>query len=222
MKIKKEPQCSSGQGKQKIIIIHSAFTLIDIISNFDKNRLLMGVCKINAVSQKLQHFSFNQHFPRSTIIYCLKSSNETMPVCWMGGCSVPCPARPQTKVFGKLARSSYMYTLIKTFSLFRWSHHGFVSFVLTYQLKRVKNSKSLMYHIWLVPSERWDHGLMWLQIVPLHQPDFASWDLISFLWSRHNSATGCKIVKTGTVYLYSISLLAEILSQPHCIIINIL
>lgn len=116
MKIKKEPQCSSGQGRRrtKTIIIHSAFTLIDNITNFDKNGLLMGVCKIYAVSQKLQHFTFNQDFPRSTIIYCLKSSNGTVPVCWMGGCSEHCPARPQTKVFSELVRSSYMYTLIKT------------------------------------------------------------------------------------------------------------
>lgn len=116
MKIKKEPQCSSGQGRRqtKTIIIHSAFTLIDNITNFDKNRLLMGVCKIYAVSQKLQHFTFNQDFPRSTIIYCLKSSNGTVPVCWMGGCSEHRPARPQTKVFSELVRSSYMYTLIKT------------------------------------------------------------------------------------------------------------
>ena len=80
MKIKKEPQCSSGQGRRqtKTIIIHSAFTLIDNITNFDKNGLLMGVCKIYAVSQKLQHFTFNQDFPRSTIIYCLKSSNGTV------------------------------------------------------------------------------------------------------------------------------------------------
>lgn len=139
MKIKKEPQCSSGQGRRqtKTIIIHSAFTLIDNITNFDKNRLLMGVCKIYAVSQKLQHFTFNQDFPRSTIIYCLKSSNGTVPVCWMGGCSKRCPARPQTKVFSKLVRSSYMYTWLKPFFLFRWWHHGLVSFILTYQLKRV-------------------------------------------------------------------------------------
>ena len=105
MKIKKEPQCSSGQGRRrtKTIIIHSAFTLIDNITNFDKNGLLMGVCKIYAVSQKLQHFTFNQDFPRSTIIYCLKSSNGTVPVCWMGGCSERRPARPQTKVFSELA-----------------------------------------------------------------------------------------------------------------------
>lgn len=138
MKIKKEPQCSSGQGRRqtKTIIIHSAFTLIGNMTNFDKNGLLMGACKINAVSQKLQYFTFNQDFPRSTI-YCLKSSNGTVPVCWMGACSEPRPARPQTKVFSKLARSSYMYTLTKTLSLFRWSHHGLVSFILTYQLKRV-------------------------------------------------------------------------------------
>ena len=81
-----------------------------------------------------------------------------------------------------------------------------------------KNSKSLLYHIWLVPSERWDHGLLWLQSVPLHHPVHEK-DLISFLWSCHNSATGCKIVKTGTVYLYSISILAETLSLHHCILL---
>ena len=47
----------------------------------------------------------------------------------------------------------------------------------------------------------------------------ACWDQISFLWSCHNSATGCKIVKTGTVYLYGISILAETLSLHHCILL---